>query len=225
MAAETGKPPKPWPTIWDWPLRLWHWAFAALLVFSLATGLIGDIGLMDWHQRSGLALLGLLAFRLGWAAWGGLHARWRWYWTTPAAFIDHFRGHPGNSAHTSPGIALALLLFAAAALQVTSGLFASDDIFVEGPLHGLASEGLADAASWLHHRLHWLIIAAIGVHLLAHAIYGFALRDPTPLAMFTGRKPLAATPATPHFWLRAAGTVALAAGVVFAVDNAERWFG
>lgn len=225
MAAETGKPAKPWPTIWDWPLRLWHWAFAVLLVFSLATGLIGDIALMDWHQRSGLALLGLVAFRLGWAVWGGLHARWHRYWTTPEAFVGHFRGAHGDAAHTSPGIAMALLLLAAATLQVASGLFVSDDIFVEGPLHGFASAELADAASWLHHRLYWLIIAAIGVHLLAHAIYGLVLRDPTPLAMFTGRKPLAATPATPHFWLRAACTVALAAGVVFAVDNAKGWFG
>ncbi len=50
---------KPDPTIWDWPLRLWHWALAGFIVFSLYSGLVCDIGLLEWRQRSGLVLLGL----------------------------------------------------------------------------------------------------------------------------------------------------------------------
>ena len=42
---------KPDPTIWDWPLRLWHWALAGFIVFSLS-GLVCDIGLLEWRQRS-----------------------------------------------------------------------------------------------------------------------------------------------------------------------------
>ena len=62
---------------------------------------MGDIGLLDWHQRSGLTLLGLLVFRLGWGLWGGRYARWGNYWTTPVAFVDHFQGKGTKSAHTS----------------------------------------------------------------------------------------------------------------------------
>ena len=228
--------------IWDWPLRLWHWAFAGCIAFSLYTGLDGDIGLLEWHQRSGLALLGLVVFRIGWGLWGGAAARLGHYWTTPSAFIDHFRGR-GGGTHTSPGIVLAVVLLAATALQVGSGLFVTDDIFNEGPLHRYVSAEFARGATWIHHRLHWLILGAAGIHLAAHAVYGFVLRDPTPLAMFTGRKPSrapvpgpsrsayesaagqrpCAPPATLPVWLRAALTLALSAGVVSAVSCAERF--
>ena len=222
------------PTVWDWPLRLWHWAFAACIGFSLYSGLRGDIDLMQWHQRSGLALLGLLVFRLGWACWGGRYARFRHYWTTPAAFRDHFlrrrvgdgveRVATGEKAapHTAPGVALVVLMLLAAVAQVGTGLFATDDIFTEGPLTALVSTEFSRTATWVHRRLHWLILAAVGVHLTAHAVYGFVLRDPTPLAMFTGRKPLGLLPSTPHYWTRAALTSALAVGVVLIVLWADR---
>ena len=207
------------PTVWDWPLRLWHWAFAALVAFSLYTGLADDLGWLAWHQRSGIALVGLLAFRLGWALWGGRYARWRQYGATPRAVLAHFRGRGGQAAHTAPGAALALALVALVALQVATGLFATDDIFTEGPLHRLASAEFANAASWIHRRLHWLVLGAVAVHLLAHAIYGLVLRDKTPLAMFTGRKPLALSP-TPNYWCRALATAVLATAFAFAVANA-----
>ena len=214
------------PTIWDWPLRLWHWAFAACIVFSLYTGLDGDIGLLAWHQRSGLALLGLVVFRIGWGLWGGLHARFHHYRTTPSAFIGHFSGRGSGGVHTAPGIVFVIALFAAVALQVGTGLFATDDIFNEGPLHRYVSTEFARTATWIHHRLHWLVLAVASIHLAAHAIYGFVLRDPTPLAMFTGRKPIRlpvaegepdAPASTPNFWLRAGLTLALSVGAVLAV--------
>ena len=209
------------PVIWDWPLRIWHWLFAACIAFSLYSGLKGDISLMEAHQRSGLMLLGLLVFRLGWGLWGGRYARWSNYRTTPTAFAAHFRRQGGKAAHTSPGIALAAVLMTATALQVGTGLFATDDIFNEGPLHKHAAEGFADAANWIHHRLHWLILATVGVHLTAHAVYGLVLRNPTPLAMFTGRKPdRGDLPPARHFWLRAGLTLILAVGAVVAVRTA-----
>lgn len=205
--------------VWDWPLRLWHWAFAALVAFSLYTGLSDDLSWLDWHLRSGLALLGLLAFRLGWALWGGRYARWRQYGTTPAAFFAHFQGRGSHNPHTAPGVALALLLVAAVSMQVATGLFATDDIFTEGPLHRFASPEFASTASWIHRRLHWLVLGAVGVHLVAHLVYGVVLRDATPLAMFTGRKRVALPP-TPHYWLRAVLTAAVATAISIAVANA-----
>ena len=76
-----------------------------------------------------------MVFRLGWGLWGGQYARFTHYWTTSRAFVDHFlrRGEP--KAHTSPGIALAVVLLLAVAVQVGTGLFATDDIFNEGPLN------------------------------------------------------------------------------------------
>ena len=223
--------------IWDWPLRIWHWAFATVVVFSLATGLIGDIGLLEWHIRSGTLALGLLVFRIGWAVWGGLYARLANYRTSPSAILNHFFGRnppgrnppgknpPGKNPHgrnppaphTAPGIALVGLLLAIVTLQVGTGLFATDEIFTEGPLRQWVSLEFARNATFIHNRAHWLIVALVSTHVAAHIVYG-VLRDPTPLAMFTGKKPIDVPP-TPHYAWRAAATLLGSALLVMALPD------
>lgn len=198
--------------VWDGPLRLWHWAFAAGIGGSLFTGLAGDVSLIQWHLRSGYAVLGLLVFRLCWSLWGGLHARWSTFRITPARIAAFLRGRPAEGARTAPGVALALCLFGAAAVQASAGLFTSDFIFTEGPLVRHASGDMVDLMSAIHHRAFWVVLALIGVHLTAHVVYGLR-RDPTPLSMFTGRKP-APVADTPHYWLRALLTAGATAALV-----------
>ena len=204
--------------IWDWPLRIWHWAFATVVVFSLATGLIGDIGLLEWHIRSGILALGLLAFRIGWAIWGGLYARLSNYRTSPSAILNHFRGRNPPAPHTAPGIALVGLLLAVVSLQVGTGLFATDEIFTEGPLRQWVSLEFARNATFIHNRAHWLIVALVSTHVAAHIVYGAVLRDPTPLSMFTGKKAIDVLP-TPHYAWRAAATLVAAALLVVALQG------
>lgn len=205
--------------VWDLPIRLWHWLFGGCVLFSLYTGLAGDFSLMEWHQRSGYAIVALLLFRLGWGLWGGLYVRFRHYVTTPRAVLAHFAaglrteaGSPAR-AHTAPGIALVVVLFLAVAVQATTGLFATDDIFLNGPLRGYVDEEVADAMNRVHHRAFWLVIGLVSIHLTAHVVYG-AMRDTTPLAMLTGRKAVD-LPATDHYLLRAAVTIAVTGGFVY----------
>ena len=139
-----------------------------LLVFSLASGLLGDIALMDWHQRAGLALLALLVFRIGWGLWGGRYARFRHYWTTPAAFLAHWRRQGGGTAHTSPGIVSGQP--AVSRRRGTSRHGPSSPrttSSTKARCIRYAAAELSSTASWLHRRLHWLILAAIGIHLAA----------------------------------------------------------
>ena len=204
--------------VWDLPIRLWHWLFGGCVVFSLYTGLSGEFSLMEWHQRSGYAVLALLLFRVGWGLWGGLYTRFRHYVTTPRDVLAHFfrtlrAADAAPRAHTAPGIALVVLLFLAVAVQATTGLFATDDIFINGPLRGYVEEETASAMNWVHHRAFWLIIALVSTHLLAHVVYG-AMRDPTPLSMITGRKAVD-LPATDHYLLRGALTIAATGGLVY----------
>ena len=190
--------------VWEWPLRLWHWAFAVCVLLSLYTGLAGDISLFEWHVRSGYTIVGLIVFRIGWAIWGGRYARFRHYWTTPGAVLRHLRQRTAASAavHTAPGVALVVTLFVLVAVQVATGLFATDDIFNEGPLYGYVEPDVAATLTAVHHRVFWLLIALIGVHLTAHAVYALWLDDPNWRSMLTGRKPLA-VPATPAYGIRA----------------------
>ncbi len=200
--------------VWDLPLRIWHWAFAACMAGLLYTGLSGDLSLLRWHMRLGAVMAGLLLFRMLWGLWGGIHARWRGYAPSLRQFVAHFRGGRVDDPHTAPGRLLAIGFIALAAVQATTGLFANDDIFTEGPLARTVSDALSDRMTWVHNRVFMALIALVAVHLAAHAVYA-AKRDPTPLAMLTGRKPAAVQPTANH-WLRAALTAAMAATAVVA---------
>jgi cytochrome b len=204
---------QPYTLVWDWPLRIWHWSFALVVTGSLATGLYGDITLMEWHMRLGYGALGLLLFRIGWALWGGRYARLMSFRVTPASFIAHFRGSHTPSPRTPPGVLLALAIMALVLVQAVSGLYTTDDIFTDGPLVRHGSADTLALMSFVHHRAFWGVLGLIGVHLLAHGIYGLR-RDPTPLSMFTGRKRLTAIP-TRHLLLRGLATAAAAAAVVW----------
>lgn len=212
--------------VWEWPLRVWHWLFALTVSGSLTTGLSGDIGWMDWHLRFGFIACGLLVFRLLWGFAGGLYSRWATYRATPARVLGYFRGNsfgpdapPGGDhrdAHTAPGVALIGLMLLAVLVQAVSGLFTTDDIFIEGPLVRHASSGLISNMSWLHHRVFMLVLAAIAMHLTAHLVYGLR-RDPLPLAMFTGTKQLpAGLQDTPAHGLRGLLVGLVSAGLVWA---------
>jgi cytochrome b len=109
---------------------------------------------------------------------------------------------------------LALGLWLLAAIQAGTGLFASDDIFTEGPFADRISDDGVDRATAVHVRVYWLVLAAIAGHVVAIAWYGVVRRDRLALAMFTGRK---AGPAveTRSRWLAAAATLAGAAAIVY----------
>ncbi|MFU8816669.1 MAG: cytochrome b/b6 domain-containing protein [Pseudomonadales bacterium] len=204
-------PPK--TLVWDWPLRIWHWAFALVVAGSLTTGLLGDISLMEWHLRLGYAAIGLLLFRIGWALWGGRYARLWSFRVSPGGLLAHFRGTAVRLPRTVPGAALALLMLLLVAAQAVSGLYTTDDIFTSGPLVRHGSPEVLSLMATVHYRLYWAVLFLVGVHLSAHVVY--ALRgDPTPLSMFTGRKRVATQP-TRHLLVRGLLTAAAAAVAVW----------
>ena len=179
---------KPKTKVWDLPLRLWHWLLAGLIFTSLITGWIGDIDQMEIHIWSGMAVVSLIVFRILWGIWGGTYARFKHYRTSSRAIVDHFFRRNSQSVHTAPGIAMAICMVVAIAVQSMTGLFTSDDIFNEGPFVRFATDEIVKFAGFVHHRAWWFIAGLIAIHLLAQAIYGLILRSNIPLAMITGAK-------------------------------------
>src|SRR3546814_13343059 len=58
--------------VWDLPTRLFHWALVAAVAFSWYSA---ENGMTEWHERSGIAILAMLAFRLIWGFVGGQWSR------------------------------------------------------------------------------------------------------------------------------------------------------
>ena len=202
-------------TVWDIPLRIWHWLFGAALLTALATGLVEELYDIEVHQWAGISVVSLLVFRLTWGIWGATYARWTKYWTTPRKFIDHFMRRGELTPHTAPGIVLVLILMFGAVVQSTTGLFMTDDIFFDAPFHDLVDKDTFEWIYLIHHNAWRFVLVAITVHFLAQIVYGVVLRDPTPLGMITGKKQVALpTVSTPWFGALLSFTLGVATFVI-----------
>jgi cytochrome b len=72
--------------LWDLPTRLFHWLLALTVIALVVTGKLGG-NLIDWHGKIGLAVVGLVVFRLVWGVMGSTYARFSAFFPTPAGSL------------------------------------------------------------------------------------------------------------------------------------------
>lgn len=181
--------------VWDLPVRLFHWALALLVVFSFTTGKIGGAW-MEWHLRSGYAILALLLFRFAWGLVGSDSARFGSFLRGPRAALDYARAtlggrHPRVPGHNPLGGWMVLVMLAVLALQAATGLFSDDEIATQGPLAVKVSNATVSRMSAIHAVNEWIIAGLVVLHLAAIAIYRVVLRANLVPAMLHGRMEVA----------------------------------
>jgi cytochrome b len=202
--------------VWDWPLRAFHWLLVLSIIVLFVTGKLGG-NWMEWHQRTGSFVLGLMLFRLIWGFVGGFHARFANFVRGPRAILRYLRGAPAEHAGHNPLGALSVLaMLAAVSFQAVSGLFANDDILLEGPYAALVSKATSDLLTKLHHWNANLILGLVAIHVAAIAYYALVRKENLLVPMFTGTKytELAGAP-------RASSALAIALIVLVALAT---WF-
>jgi len=182
--------------VWDLPLRLFHWTLLVLVVFSVATAYAGG-SWMDWHMRSGYAVLALLAFRIAWGFVGTRHVRFASFVRGPGAILQYLRtlgggAHPVSVGHNPLGALSVLALIAVVGVQAGTGLFANDDIFTEGPLAKLVSKAASDQATTIHYWNQWALYALVAMHVLAVLAHRVRFGDDLVGPMIAGTKALPA---------------------------------
>jgi cytochrome b len=186
--------------VWDLPLRAFHWLFAASILASWATAQPGSEW-MPWHIRLGYWMMGLLTFRILWGFVGPRHARFASFLASPPAIWRYARGLTGfgqamhSVGHNPLGGVMVLVMLLLVGFQVTTGLFATDDIIWTGPYNPSVTSETAKLLTSLHHRNFNLIWAAIALHVGAICYYAFVKRQNLVPAMLTGWKPAEAVPA------------------------------
>jgi cytochrome b len=156
--------------IWDLPTRLFHWLLAVLVVAALLTGWLGG-NLMVWHGRIGLAIVGLLAFRVVWGFVGSTHARFADFFPTPGRLLAYWRGTWSGLGHNPLGALSVFALLSLIAWQAGSGLLSNDDIAFDGPLRDLVDKSTSDWLTSLHRLGLWWIIGLVGLHVAAIGFY------------------------------------------------------
>jgi cytochrome b len=172
--------------VWDLPTRLFHWALAALVVCSFVTVKLGGFW-MDWHMRSGYAILALVLFRVLWGFAGSRYALFSSFVRRPADVIGYLRGQVEHGAGHSPLAAVSVLaLLGALLVQAGTGLFSNDGNFTEGPLARLVSSAAGERLSTVHRFGEWALYALVGLHIAAIAYYTTFRRVALVRPMITG---------------------------------------
>ena len=188
--------------VWDWPVRLVHWAIVVLLVTLVVTAKIGG-NAMEWHVRAGEAMLALVLFRLIWGFVGTRHARFSSFVRGPGAVLRYARSvvrppHELHVGHNPLGgwMVIALLLLLLLLVQACAGLFSNDDVLTDGPLVRFISKDLSDTISGFHIKNAWVIVALACAHIAAVMFYLLALKENLIAPMLHGSKRLPSTHAS-----------------------------
>lgn len=202
--------------VWDAPLRLFHWLLLAAVGAAIASGLAGG-SWMAWHGRAGLAIVGLLAFRLVWGLVGSETSRFAHFLPTPRRLRAYLAGAWQGIGHNPLGALSVVALLSLLALQAGTGLLSNDDIAFAGPWSELLDEDRVRALTGWHHRLVNGLYVLIGLHLAAIVFHTLVKRDRLVPPMVTGWK----STARPHAAPRQAGPWALA--LALAVGLASAW--
>jgi cytochrome b len=192
--------------VWDLPTRLFHWSLAVCVVGSVASAKIGG-NAMVWHFRFGFVVLALLGFRLLWGVVGGRWSRFVSFIYSPRTVWRYLRGERPPQAfwevgHSPLGALSVFGLLAILLAQVATGLVADDEIANTGPLIRFVSGHITSLATRWHTTYgQWIILAMIGLHVLAIAVYYFKKRQNLVAPMLHGNKRLSAeVPASNDAW-------------------------
>ena len=169
---------KPTILVWDLPVRVFHWLLALSFAGAWITAESERWRLL--HVTLGYTLGGLLAFRVLWGLVGTRHARFSDFVRGPRAALRYLggllRGRPEPHAGHNPAGALAVL-----ALMALGGL-----IVASGWAH--YNELGGDVMENLHEALASIMLAVVGVHVLAVIVSSRLHHENLVGAMITGRK-------------------------------------
>nr|WP_321359080.1 cytochrome b/b6 domain-containing protein [uncultured Hyphomonas sp.] len=214
--------------VWDGALRLFHWLVVLLVAAMWWTA---ENGVMDWHKRMGMVLVGLLTFRFVWGLIGSRTARFSSWRISPSAVLGYFKGlfsgaHKPSFGHNPAGTLSVIAILVALCVQVGTGLFAVDvDGLESGPLSRFVSFDAGRQAAEIHEISFNILLALIGLHIAAIVTYLVFFKDNLVRPMVTGRRDSADFAAGETLsdsklsWGRLAISVAIALAAVWAVLN------
>lgn len=177
--------------VWDISIRLFHWLLLAAIVFCWWSARQDDM--LEWHMRSGYLVLGLLGYRILWGFFGSRYARFSHFIYDPKRIFAYFKslikGQERHYLSHNPmgGLAvIALIVFVG--IQAGTGLFANDDIFLEGPLAQYVSSATSSALTSFHKQWFNALLALIGLHVSAVLFHQIFRKEKLVQGMITGRK-------------------------------------
>lgn len=204
--------------VWDFPVRAFHWSMVILLG---ALWWSADAGEMSLHQIFAYLLMTLLAFRLVWGIIGSDTAKFTHFIRSPKTVVQYAKDKQNSQSlgHNPLGGYMVVLLLSLLTIQLVTGLFATDDIFTEGPFYSHVSSDIASTLTWVHKQNFNLILGFAVMHVLAVIVY-LVKGENLITAMITGYKRVQGEfkqPKMAHIWLALTVFAVLFTGVWFSL--------
>lgn len=198
--------------LWDLPIRVFHWSLVAAVTTAIVTGKVGG-SWIELHGKAGIAIVGLIAFRLVWGLIGSTPARFIYFAPTPGKILDYVKGKWRGIGHNPLGALSVFALLGLLGFQAGTGLVSNDDISFTGPLAHLIDDELSLSITNWHHQASNLLFVLLGLHVAAIAFYARVKKDKLVQPMVTGWKDVPADLPAPRRARRIALVVALGVGV------------
>ncbi len=173
--------------VWDLPTRLFHWALVLIVFLAWFTGDVLESS-MELHQWLGIAMVGLIGFRLTWGLVGSRYARFSQFVAKPAQVKAYLKGDWKGVGHNPLGgwsVVVMLLLLTA---MVLTGLFANNDADFTAPLAFMVTSDVSSFLTRVHHLVFKLLFVVIGLHILAVFAYKWILGKDLIQPMIDGHK-------------------------------------
>ena len=127
--------------------------------------------MLDLHQYFGVALLGLISFRILWGFVGTYYSRFKSFNLSVTDALSQFSKTNSITSVRTPIGSYSTLIFIIALLSISaSGLFSSDDVLYDAPLAFL-TPNYTTYFTYIHNILHYLLYSLIGIHILAIMYY------------------------------------------------------
>jgi cytochrome b len=167
--------------VWGLPLRVFHWALAALVLTAWFSANVYD----TLHEIAGYLTVALIAFRLVWGFIGPSYARFANFVRSPVIVLRHLRdlAHRREKrylGHNPAGGAMIVALLALLVISTVSGWMQTTVLFF--------------GVEWvekLHAYTSHLVLILATVHVLGVLFTSLSQRENLVLAMITGRKAIA----------------------------------
>ncbi len=177
--------------VWDLPLRLFHWLFAASFAGAWLTAESDEW--LSPHTFLGYLMLGLIGFRLVWGVIGSRYARFSTFLYGPRAGLAYLRQALSGTAarhlgHNPAGSQAVFLLLGLGLLVGLSGLFVQGGEEQHGAAAGVLGYALGKAIKEGHEVLAELMLLVVFAHLAGVALESWLQRENLPRAMVNGRK-------------------------------------
>lgn len=174
---------------WDLSVRLGHWSLALLVLVAFLTS--EEDGLAAVHAYTGLAILGLVLFRVVWGLLGSPNARFAAFVKAPREVLayarDYVKGRPPRHLSHNPlgGVMVLALLGLLGAITAT-GISIKLGPEWGGPL--VMSKSVAHGLEEAHEAAAGMLPVLIGLHVAGVLLSSWLEKQNLIRGMITGRK-------------------------------------